>query len=218
MGMSAMLTLAAMYSYRTDLFEDLQLPTPPTVPADIGLDTGQLREAWTISTSDFVDFLCLETMGMSLAFPDADFLKEAIGIWSKAHIHEWQRMFDTLFYKYNPLWNKDGKITESGTDNKNTESTTEGSGTGINYVHSYTDGATTLDGLTWDHANRGDSNSSAEGSQEESGSYQHTRVEQGNIGVTMTQELIERERELAKYSFEEYLVGEFKRQFCILVY
>ena len=112
MSMSAILTLRGLVNYKPDLFDNLQLPSAPDA-SELGVQEQQVRTAWTINKAEFVDFLCFQTEGMSLAIPDYKYLKQAIGTWSKAHVHEWQRMFDTMFYKYNPLWNKDFTSTES---------------------------------------------------------------------------------------------------------
>ena len=215
----------------SDLFEYLELPSPPLDASAIGLQADQLRADWTIDKDDFVEFLCLHTMGMSLMVPDFDWMKNAIGTWSRAHIHEWQRMFDTLFYKYNPLWNKDGRVTDSGWDHRHGENSGEGHGgssadnTETGYTHGYDGGTThTDDNLAWTHAdktkgsNTGRYNDATSGEATEQSSYNHTRLEQGNIGVTMSQELITKERELAMFSIDEFIADEFKKQFCLMLW
>lgn len=223
--MQARLTIAGLNEYRSDLFDNLVLPVPPSNAAAIGLQADQLRAAWTIDKDDFINFLCLETMGMSVAYPDADFMKLAIGTWSRSHIHEWQRMFDTLFFKYNPLWNKDGKVTESGTDtHAQTETDTgTGSGTGSSTTTGNTHGYNATDPV-WTPSDQTQSSSESEtetsSTHTDNGTntFSHTRTEQGNIGVTMSQELIEREREMAKFSIEEYIANEFKKTFCLMIW
>ena len=223
--MQARLTIAGLNEYRSDLFDNLVLPVPPVNAAAIGLQADQLRAAWTIDKDDFISFLCLETMGMSVAYPDADFMKLAIGTWSRSHIHEWQRMFDTLFFKYNPLWNKDGKVTESGTDtHAQTETDTgTGSGTGSSTTTGNTHGYNATDPV-WTPSDQTQSSSESEtetsSTHTDNGTntFSHTRLEQGNIGVTMNQELIEREREMAKFSIEEYIANEFKKTFCLMIW
>ena len=244
--MEARLTVAGMTNYKPDLFDNLVLPTPPTNAAAIGLQSDQLRAAWTISKDDFVEFLCLRTAGMSIAIPDYNWLKTSIGVWSGAHIHEWQRMFDTLFYKYNPLWNKDGKVTEtdavtrSATNSTHDTGTSSGAGRNTGYTHGYDGGATAADdydkkvaptgttpgndGLSWTNADKNVSVQTATSSATRTGTdavaenRTHTTTEQGNIGVTMSQELIAKERELALFSIEEYIADEFKKQFCLMIW
>lgn len=40
----------------------------------------------------------------------------------------------------------------------------------------------------------------------------------GNIGVTSTQELIEQERNIAKFNVIDYIIQSFKDRFCIMIY
>ena len=213
------------------LFDELVLPEPPINPGAIGLEVGQLRAAWTIDKPDLIDFLCLKTIGMCLAYPDAEFMRKAIGTWSRSHIHEWQRLFDTLFYKYNPLWNKDGKTAENGldTNNQSVQEYSAGTGSynskGTGYTHGY-DGGTvhTDDGLTWSHAEKAvdqnSSTSSGNRTNTTTGTLNRaiTRSETGNIGVTMSQELIAKEREIAMFSIDEYIADAFKKQFCLMLW
>lgn len=46
----------------------------------------------------------------------------------------------------------------------------------------------------------------------------HTGRTHGNIGVTTSQQMLEEERRVAVWSFADYLVADFKKRFCILVY
>lgn len=236
--MTATLTLAALLQYRPDILDNLQLPHVPTA-AEMGVEANQIRQTWAIDPDDFADFLCFHTMGMSLAIPDADYIKSAVGVWSASHVHEWQRMFDTLFYKYNPLWNKDAKTTESDLDERDV--TAQGSHNqdvaGNNKATGYTNGydggsSTETDPITensgrtiaWTHAdktiNNASSNSSGWTHDASHDRYSHSRIvaEQGNIGVTQVQQMIDAERETAKYNIEEIIAEAFKNAFCIQVY
>lgn len=46
----------------------------------------------------------------------------------------------------------------------------------------------------------------------------HTERRTGNIGVTMTQQMIEKEREIAVFSIYDIVIESFKENFCVLVY
>ena len=231
MAMVANLSLSGVVDYRPDVFDELELPTPPISAEAIGVQADQLRATWTINKDDFIEFLCLRSMSMSLAVPDADFLKRAVGVWSRTHIHEWQLLFESLFYKYNPLWNKDGKITETGQDNatgSETETNTgnsSGSSTTTNYTHGY-DGGTvhTDDGLSWTHAAKQKGTATSEASNTRGTTntgqttFTHTTLEQGNIGVTKSTELINDYRKTALFSVEEYIADGFLKNFCLMIW
>lgn len=40
----------------------------------------------------------------------------------------------------------------------------------------------------------------------------------GNIGVTTTQQMIKEQREVVKFNLSDYIIDEFKRRFCLLIY
>ena len=237
MSMSAILTLRGMVNYKPDLFENLQLPVAPADADELGVDSEHMRETWSINKSDFVDFLCFQTESMSLVIPDYTYLKKAIGTWSKAHIHEWQKMFDTLFYKYNPLWNKDYNTQETeaiSKDRTNTQSSNASANSDNNntgYTHGYDGGASTetdpmnrTNTLSWTNSDKTIGSATTQttnqyaGTEHEGEVRNHSIIEQGNIGVTTVQEMIEAERNIAKYSIEEYIADEFKKQFCIMLW
>ena len=46
----------------------------------------------------------------------------------------------------------------------------------------------------------------------------YTETRTGNIGVTATQDLLKKEREIADFSIVEYITQSFKERFCLLVY
>ena len=46
----------------------------------------------------------------------------------------------------------------------------------------------------------------------------NTKTRTGNIGVTASQDLIQKERDIAEFSIVEYITQSFKERFCILVY
>lgn len=230
MAMSALLTLAGMLDYRPDVLDNLQLPQAPSY-ADMGVEATQIRQLWTINANDFKEFLCFHTMSMCLAIPDADFLKAAVGTWSKAHVEEWQRMFETLFYKYNPLWNKDATRTETEQEartkngSENTTTATMGNNTVTGFTHGYNDGVThSDDNLAWEHADKtkGSNSISNTGTKQESvtdnGSINRTIAEKGNIGVTMVQNMVTKQRELALYNIEDFIADEFKKNFCLMLW
>lgn len=56
------------------------------------------------------------------------------------------------------------------------------------------------------------------GTNETSRETVHTERRTGNIGVTMTQQMIEKEREIAVFSIYDVIIESFKENFCVLVY
>lgn len=55
-------------------------------------------------------------------------------------------------------------------------------------------------------------------SEDENTQHEETITAKGNIGVTSTQQMIQQEREIAKFNLANYIVSEFITRFCLLVY
>lgn len=226
-----------MLDYKPDLLDNLQLPAAPDWE-DMGIEETQIRDTWTINRADFADFLCFHTESMSLVVPDPVYLKTAIGAWSKAHVHEWQRLFDTLFYKYNPLWNKDFQIVEEEDTERDRQDqqynsgsiTTNSKATG--YTNGYDGGTSTEQDpmmtsahpINWTHADKaintstGSSSGNTTTTTDDDASRTRTQTEKGNIGVTQVQQMIESERQVALFSIEEFIADAFKEHFCIMIW
>lgn len=238
------LSILGLYKYDQSLFDNMQLPDEFTADD---------RET-------LINNLLMECAEFECTYPAFDFCKAAIGFWSKARLPVWQKLYDTMFFEYNPIWNKDGTITETRTkeysDEKSgsVESTKEKSsevtdGTASSRIlNVMTDDTTTTnqtagfnsssfvnkdkqtvnhsygDTLTGSEQRTVSDTGNEEGSTTESGTSsgeeteEYTRTEQGNIGVTSTQQLIKEEREIAMFEIDEVIINDFKRQFCILVY
>lgn len=45
-----------------------------------------------------------------------------------------------------------------------------------------------------------------------------TTTRQGNIGVTMTQQLIQAQRDIVQFNVTDFIIRQFKRKFCVMVY
>lgn len=150
-----------------------------------------------------IDELCMECGEMNLTISNPQILKIAIDRWSSTRIEVWQHLFDTTQYVYNPIWNKDGVIKE--TEKMTSKSSMDGTDTDETSAYNSTtyqpNNKTTID-----HDTAGEAN------------VERTRIEQGNIGITTTQQMIKEEREIADFSLYRLIIDEFKRRFCIMVY
>ena len=75
------------------------------------------------------DNLLMDTAEMEILYPDASFLKLAIGAWSKKQVPIWSELYASTQYEYNPIWNVDGTVVEerdlAGTDYRTDDHTTE---------------------------------------------------------------------------------------------
>jgi len=77
-----------------------------------------------------------------------------------------------------------------------------------------------------EHAGTRDLTRTENGSEDSSGSRDRDRTENevteherhGNIGVTMTQQMIQAEREAVMFSLYDVIMQDFKHEFCVMVY
>jgi hypothetical protein len=92
------MSVYGLYQYDDTLFEELALPE--------GIDSETV-----------INNILLDSMELETFIPDPAALKTAIGYWSRAQLSVWQHLKETTEYEYNPIWNKDGEVTETETRN-----------------------------------------------------------------------------------------------------
>lgn len=105
-----MIDLPMMYSYDHTIFDNLQLPS-------------------AMNKDDFISNLLFETAELELLYSRPDFLKFAIGIWSKKELDIWEKLEATLHYDYDPIYNTDRTETETVTEEKTGKRNVDGSST-----------------------------------------------------------------------------------------
>ena len=156
-------------------------------------------------------------------------------------------MYKDSTIEYNPIWNKDGKITnieewdlhhkEGGenvrtiVDNYNDTTTTPQFTTkDTNFTKGYnsnewgestkTERETPEIETTSSHVTKDNKIvDSPDLDKHDSGTVTTTRIEQGNIGVTKTQEMLRDDIELLPLlNPYQFIVNSFKKRFCLLVY
>lgn len=131
--------LIGLYNYDQTLLDSLVLPE----------DLEDKRD--TIKEN-----ILLETAERELIYPDATFLKYAIGVWSAKQSPIWDELYKTTQYEYNPIWNVDGTVVEDrdleGTDYLTDDHTTTRTHTDtITRTHTDTLTRTHNDTLTTTH-------------------------------------------------------------------
>lgn len=249
--MNSMLTLMGIYQYDNSVLDNFQFP-----------------EEWTgEEKTTFINKLIFDTAELEILYPEPFVLKSAIGFWSRSELPQWEKLYKTEHFDYNPIWNKDGTVTETEeigrtnnyTDDRNSagsnsEHGTQGSThsgnrseteTGSNsentkdYVFGFnssdkaqsaeqditgsnsrntsgTDGST--DNVTTDNSGNSNVTEKLQHTGDDSETRTYTRKEQGNIGITTTQQMIKEEREVDKFNLMDYIIDRFKQRFCLLVY
>ena len=91
--MRANLSIMGMYDYDNTILDLMQIPE--------GINKDTLKEN-----------LLMEAAELELLYSNFGFLKQAIGSWSRKQLPVWEELLATTQYEYNPIWNKDGTITE----------------------------------------------------------------------------------------------------------
>ena len=57
--------------------------------------------------------ILLDSAELEVLYPDPEYMKFAIGNYSRRRIDTWTKLYKTTTFEYNPIWNKDGTITET---------------------------------------------------------------------------------------------------------
>lgn len=263
----AMLSILAMYNYAPEIFQDFRIPGR----ADITQQAETVPDPFVPDRQTALDYILTSCAELSLVYTKPDFLKFLIKSWTERRFPVWKALYNTMLYKYNPIWNKDGTIEEARNLTEEDDEVTTGTGstTGTKTTtyttvddedtsgHVESEGSTDADirgnvtaydtdsyspndqrtediGTTSeaDHTGTRDLTRTENGSEtsggtsDSSGSRDRDRTEKentvrreyGNIGVTMTQDMIQKERDISMFSLYELIKEDFKTEFCIMVY
>ena len=186
--MNSTISILGLYNADPSLFDEMQLPE-------------------AIDRETVVNGILLKCSELEILYPEPAYMKNAIRIWSAYRVTVWQSLYDTTQYEYNPIWNKDGTVTE--TEKRNTESSASGSGTGQQSVKAFNES-------NWADHTKNTSSSKADSKETEG--ITRERREQGNIGVTTTQQMIKEEREISEFNVIQYIIDDFQNEFCVQVY
>lgn len=230
------LSLTGLYEYDSTVLDNLTLPTAADY-ADIA--TLVVENPFVPNKTALVNYMLMHLAELPLLYHEPTLFKNMVGYWSAVQQPVWREMYRTLLYKYNPIWNKDGTITETrnitysesgeltrgttdtGTVRRQGESSgaTENQVTGFD-TNSYSPNkrdASSGEADETETRNLAGSLSDETGKEGESEDV-FTRTEQGNIGVTTTQAMLQEQRKLAEFNFYEYVCEAFKKEFCICIY
>ena len=174
------LSIAAIYNYDNTVFEGLEMPEG-------------------INKQNVIDEIILQCADLELLYPDVETLKRAITIWSNGNKIKWEKLYHTMTVEYNPIWNVNADITETGSGSRDITGSDTRSVKGFNDTN-------------WAEAEKHDI------ANNENASDTRNIKRTGNIGVTTTQQMLQAEREIADFNLIDIIVKSFKYRFCILVY
>ena len=196
----ATLSLIGLYNYDQTIFDKMQLPT--------GIERDTLINNILIKSGDF-----------EVLYPQPDFLKDAIGVWSR----KWQRTFtkwlEALSIEYDPLYNYDRHeewtTDEKGTTKTDTSDESSVNGTVTNKISAYNESSFTNDSQSI-------TESGSESSGTANGQHQTNEIRKGraygNIGVTTSQQMLQSELDIASWNLYEHITDIFLSEFIIPVY
>ena len=218
--MRAVADLLSFYQYDNSILSELVLPE--------GVDRDTL-----------VNNLLMETSELEILYPNFDFLKGAIAAWSRKELPVWTELLKTTQYEYEPLWNKDYRTSHTETrnlagtedvsrnmDDDNTYSgTNQSSAETLNSVYGYNSNTdapadkagSTASSTTGSTDNR-DISETIDRDTTDTGTINNETWERGNIGVMSTQDLIKQQREVVQFNIIDYIINDFKKRFCLLIY
>lgn len=183
MAAKAKLSVLGLYQWNHNIFADMAIPE--------GVD-GEIL-TWEILEE------CAE---LEILYSDPDYMRASIHNWSSAMLPNWQKMAEALTAEYNPIWNKDGKISET-----------------YNYGAITTNGTSTdsVAGFNSDTTHQRESTTSNASQNAHSDTV--TKIEQGNIGVTESSAMVRHEIELRNdYNIYKIITNDFKKHYCLMVY
>ena len=186
------LSILGMYNYDATVFEDFAVPEG-------------------IQKQDVINAILLECAELELLYTSLNIMKVAIRSWTARELPTWEKLQNTVSIEYNPLWNVDATISETGTNTRERSGSGSDDGTDTHAVKGYNNGE-------WSNSDKVTRDSDQSWSDEESGSDTRSIRRTGNIGVTSSQELIRQERDIAAFNVTDYIVRSFKNRFCLLVY
>ena len=168
-----------------------------------------------------------ECSDFALIYPNYDFMKMLIGVWSSKEALIWNNMYKSETLEYNPIENYDRHESLTRAVNSNSQGKSNGTSSSMSTDGGEnTGGQTAYDSDTIKDTTRARASSHSEGQNisaetaenQSAGSEVVSNHVHGNIGVTTAQQMIEGFREVSKFCTYDYIVQSFKDRFCIQVY
>ncbi len=211
------LSIMGMYEYDPTIFDGLEIPSY----------TDEDNNIHTVNRDNLINSILLQCAELEVIYPDLNTMKLAIGVWAAAEIDAWNKLYASQIINYNPIWNVDANILETNTGTENRDIDRNASGSDNRTINlSDKHSVQGYNSNTWAEADKDDhtgTDNTALSNTEainDDVTRNTTRTERrtGNIGVTATQDLIKKEREVAAFSIINYITLSFKKRFCLLVY
>lgn len=180
-----MITLINITQLYPDLFADIAVPD--------GMDAKLIVDA------------IMEKYGMlTPVYPEPELFHAMIISFFNRRQWNYQKLFDTLSFEYNPLENLNREDTTKHTENEKTE--TQENGNTENDISAYN---------TSDYSNDSRQQTQYDSDIGRGMEYTHTVSSHGTIGVITNQDMIVKEREVSKFNLYDYIADDFQAEFLI---
>lgn len=223
----SLLTVEGLYNYDDTLFNGFNVPE------------GLVKQI-------AIDTILMRTRELEILYPDLNYMKTRITIWSNKYQINWKKLYDTTVLEYNPIENydrvedwtdTDDETSTSARDNtRNTTNTVKSTSTNeimnsvnvtdqntafnaglADHAKQITDGYTTENGsITNTETGKDTENENVNGGR--TGRHTKTGRAHGNIGVTTSQQMIQSERDLVVFNLYDVIAESFIENFCLMVY
>lgn len=102
-------SILEIYNFDPTIFDGLKLPKL----SDIRNVQEIVNNPFIPSKDLLIGHILMNLAEISVVYTDPAILKRMIEIWSNVRFQTWLPLYETLLYKYNPIWNKDGTWTET---------------------------------------------------------------------------------------------------------
>lgn len=223
----SLLSVEGLYNYDNTLFDGFDVPE------------GLVKQI-------AIDTILMRTRELEVLYPDFNYMKTRIAIWSSRYQINWKKLYDSTVLEYNPIENydrmedwtdTDDETSTSARDNtRNTSNTVKSTSTNeimnsinvtdqntafnaglADHAKQITDGDTTENGtITNTETGKDTENESVNGGR--TNKHIRTGRAHGNIGVTTSQQMIQSERELVVFNLYDVIAESFIETFCLMVY
>lgn len=189
---TAKVTLIGLYNYDSTLFDGLQLPD-------------------YFDKQTLVNTILLAGGEFGTIYPNADFMKQAISLWSAKNQRYFDRLAKLMQIDYEPLENYNRKEDWRDTGSGSSNSEFENDSTNTGQVSAFNSSA---------FENRDKNTGKDTGTSSGSSEYENHRegYARGNIGVMSSQDMYVQEMSVLGISPYDVLAGDFINEFCIKLY
>lgn len=191
MARGSIISVLGLYIYDKTLFDEMVIPE-------------------SVDRSVLINNILMECAELECLYPDAEFMKSAIGQWSLKEIESWNIIDDVLSQK-NPL--HDINVTETEHHNylKKETGSDKTEGESVSQVNGWNDGLVDRNKTNDTNTRTPNLNNSDVGDR--------TKTITGLSSKYLKQDLIRKEIELrTDFSIDDVIIDAFKNRFCLLIY